>query len=97
MNLKSVPPRVRGYMYIAWTGMALGALGVLGFVLSFWQVGSVAVAEADLAAATPWFAYISIFVWLLGLGVAWYGRRKLDAAVRERKRELADAARVELD
>ncbi len=97
MSLKNVPPRVRAYMYITWLGMGLGGLGLLGFVLSFAQVGSRAVAEADLAAATPWGAYISIFTWVAGLAIAWYGRRRLDAAVRERKKELADAARVELD
>jgi len=97
VNLKSVPPRVRNYIYITWTGMGLGLLGLLGFIASFFQVGSPTVAAADLNAETPWFAYISIFVWLAGLAIAWYGRRKLDAAVRERKKELADAARVELD
>lgn len=97
MNLKNVPPHVRRYMYITWMGMAVSALGVLGFILSFWQVGSPAQATVDVHTDTPWGAYISIFAWVIGLAVAWYGRRRLDAAVRERKKELAAAARVELD
>ena len=97
MNLSGVPGHVRRSLYITWTGMGLGALGLIGFILSFWQVGSPAVAAADLNAATPWGAWISIFVWVTGLAVAWSGRRQLNAAVRERKQELADAARVELD
>ncbi len=97
MSLKDVPPRVRTNMYITWLGMGLGAAGILGFFLSFGAVGSPAAAVADVHRDIPWGAYISIFTWVSGLLLAWYGRRKLNAAVSKRKQELADAARVELD
>lgn len=97
MSIKDVPVRVRTYMYMTWAGMGIGALGIIGFILSFSQVGSPAVAEADLSAAIPWGAYAAILAWVIGISLAWFGRRRLNAAVRERKKELAAAAMVELD
>jgi hypothetical protein len=84
-------------MYIAWAGMVLGAAGILGFILSFNQVGSPAVALSEGQRVVPWFAYISIFMWVGGMLLAWYGRRQLNVAVRKRTEELAAAAVVELD
>lgn len=97
MSLKDVPAHVRAYMYITWTGMALGGAGILGFVLSFNAVASSAQAAVDVHRDIPWGAYISIFAWVGGLLLAWYGRRQLNAAVSRRTQELADAARGELD
>ncbi len=97
MSLKDVPAHVRRYMYLTWVGMILGALGVLGFILSFWQVGSPVQAATDLQTPTPWGAYFAILLWVVGMVITWIGRRKLDSAVRARKRELAAAATVELD
>ncbi|KAF0209371.1 MAG: hypothetical protein Q8S43_00865 [Actinomycetota bacterium] len=97
MNLKGVPPHVRVHMYITWAGMALGALGILGFFLSFNSVGSPAQALEDVHRDIPWGAYISIFMWVGGLLLAWYGRIMLNKAVRKRTQELADSAVVELD
>jgi hypothetical protein len=97
VNLKNVPTSVRVHLYITWAGMALGALGIIGFILSYGQVGSPAQAAADLQNKIPWFAYISIFAWVGGLLLAWYGRMRLNAAVRKRTQELDDAAKVELD
>jgi predicted small integral membrane protein len=76
--------------------MALGAIGILGFFFSYGQVGSPAQAALEVQ-RIPWFAYASIFMWVGGMALAWYGRRQLNAAVRKRTKELEDAARVELD
>jgi len=97
VSLKDVPASVRTHMYIAWAGMVLGAAGILGFILSFNQVGSPAAAVVDVHRDIPWFAYISIFMWVGGMLLAWYGRRQLNVAVRKRTEELAAAAIVELD
>jgi threonine/homoserine/homoserine lactone efflux protein len=42
-------------------------------------------------------AWISIFAWVGGMALVWYGRRQVDSAVRRRRQELADAAKVDLD
>ena len=84
-------------MYITWVGIVLASLGLLGFILSFGAVGSPAQAVSDVHRDVPWGAYSSIFAWAGGLGLTWYGRRQLNAAVRKRTQELADAAVVELD
>jgi len=97
VSIKDVPARVRAHMYLTWAGMALGAVGILGFILSFNQVGSPAQAVVDVHRDIPWVAYISIFMWAGGMLLAWYGRKQLNAAVRKRTQELADAASVELD
>lgn len=97
MSFKDVPASVRMNMYIAWAGMVLGAAGILGFILSFNQVGSPAAAVTDVHRDIPWIAYISIFMWVSGMLLTWYGRRQLNVAVRKRTEELAAAAVVELD
>jgi hypothetical protein len=85
------------YLYVTWTGMALGAAGILGFILSYDSVGSPAQAAVNVHRDIPWVAYVSIFAWAGGLLLAWWGRRRLNAAVGRRKQELADAARAEVD
>lgn len=97
MSLKDLPARVRAYVYLTWTGMGLSALGILGFFLSFNAVAGPTRWAVGVHRDIPWGAYGAIFAWVIGLVLTWYGRRRFDAAVRARKRELEDAARVELD
>lgn len=80
MSGSKVPARVRAYVYAYRTGMVLGGLGILGFVLSFWEVGSKAAAAVDVHEEVPVLAYASIAVWAVGLVVMWFSRRRLTAA-----------------
>lgn len=81
MNLRNVPPAVRFQLYLFWVGMVVAGLGVAGFFLSFWQVGSASAATVDVHENVPWLAYASIAAWVVGLGAMWSSRRRLDAAV----------------
>jgi hypothetical protein len=81
VSLRHVPIGVRAYLYLFWAGMAVGGVGVVGFFLSFWRVGSSAAAMTDVHYDTPVGAYASIAAWVLGLVAMWFSRRKLDAAV----------------
>jgi hypothetical protein len=77
--------------------MGLSVFGILGFFLSFDAVAGPSRWAVGVHRDIPWGAYAAIFAWASGLAITWYGRRRIDAAVRARKRELADAARVDLD
>jgi hypothetical protein len=97
VSLKELPPHVRANVILTWAGMALAALGILGFALSFTSVAGPSRWAGDVHADTPWVAWISIFAWAGGMALVWYGRRQVDGAVRRRKQELADAAKADLD
>jgi hypothetical protein len=84
-------------MYLFWVGMAASGLGVVGFFLSFWQVGSPAQAAIDVHEIVPVWAYVSIALWVSGLLVMWYSRRVIDAAVAAKLREKREAVTVDLD
>ncbi len=92
MSLKVLPAHVRLHLYLFWTGMAVAGLGVIGFFLSFWQVGSASQASIDVHTDIPVIAYISIAAWVGGLLLMWYSRRTLDAAVARKLEESAPAA-----
>lgn len=87
MSLRAVPRNVRVHIYLYWSGIVLAGAGVLGFLLSFWQVGSSSAATVDVHSEIPVLAYASIAAWVIGLGAMWYSRRKLDAAVAEKMRQ----------
>ena len=95
MSLKVVPVRVRVHLYLFYAGMVLAGLGVLGFILSFGQVGSSAQAMIDVHEDIPVVAYAAIFAWAIGLALMWYGRKTVDAAVREKVRENEAAKQAE--
>ena len=95
MSLKVVPVRVRVHLYLFYAGMVLAGLGVLGFILSFGQVGSSAQAMIDVHEDIPVVAYAAIFAWAIGLALMWYGRKTVDAAVREKVRENEEAKQAE--
>jgi len=92
VSLAILPARVRTYLYVFWAGTAVAGLGVVGFVLSFWQVGSADQATIDVHYAVPVLAYASILAWITGLALMWYGRRRVDAAVAARLKENRAAA-----
>jgi hypothetical protein len=96
VSLKVLPPRVRAHLYLFWVGMALSAAGIVGFFVSFWQVGSPKAAALDVHTDVPVFAYASIFAWGIGLAIMWYSRRKVDAAVAAKLKETREAAYVDL-
>lgn len=87
MSLSVLPPRVRAHLYLFWVGMFAAGFGVIGFFLSFWEVGSPAQAAIDVHEQVPVLAYVSIFAWVVGLAIMWYSRRKLDSAVAARLAE----------
>jgi len=95
VSLKVVPVRVRVHLYLFYAGMVLAGLGVLGFILSFGQVGSSAQAMIDVHEDIPVVAYAAIFAWAIGLALMWYGRKTVDAAVREKVRENELAKQAE--
>jgi len=97
VSLKVLPPHVRAHLYLFWVGMALAGAGVVGFVVSFWQVGSSRAAALDVHTDVPVLAYASIFAWVIGLAIMWYGRRKVDAAVAARLKENRETMYVDLD
>lgn len=96
MSLKVLPPHVRAHLYLFWVGMALSGAGVIGFFVSFWQVGSSRAAALDVHTDVPVFAYASILAWVVGLAIMWYSRRKVDAAVAAKLKENREAAHVDL-
>ncbi|MHB8051370.1 MAG: hypothetical protein ACYDHQ_09170 [Coriobacteriia bacterium] len=81
MSIRNVPPAVRLQLYVFWVGMAVAGIGVVGFFLSFWQVGSSSAAAVDVHSDVPVLAYASIVAWVIGLAAMWSSRRRLDAAV----------------
>lgn len=95
MSLKVLPKRVRVHLYLFYAGMVLAGLGVIGFILSYNQVASSAQAMIDVHNDIPVVAYAAIFAWAIGLGLMWYGRRTVDAAVRDRTRENQEALRAQ--
>ena len=97
MSLKELPPHVRGNVYLSWFGMALAALGILGFLLSFGSIAGPEQIASDGQAVFPWVAYVSIFAWAVGLAISWFGRRNIRTAVRKRQQEMQEAARIDLD
>ncbi|MHB1342206.1 MAG: hypothetical protein ACYCX5_10680 [Coriobacteriia bacterium] len=97
MSLKELPAHVRTHVIINWVGVALAGLGILGFILSFNDVAGPARWAENVHTDIPWIAYISIFMWAGGLGLAWYGRTRVKTAVRKRQEELAGAAKVNVD
>lgn len=97
MSLRILPPHVRAHLYLFWVGMGLAGIGVLGFVFSFWRVGSAAQAAVDVHTDVPVVAYVSIVAWVVGLAVMWYSRRALEAAVAARTRETRAAMYVDTD
>jgi len=97
VSLKELPSHVRANVYLSWAGMAVAALGILGFLLSFNSIAGTEQIASDGQAVFPWFAYISIFAWAVGLVMTGIGRRNIRAAVRKRQQEMREAARVDLD
>ncbi|MDO9556555.1 MAG: hypothetical protein Q7J82_03095 [Coriobacteriia bacterium] len=97
MSVKELPPHVRRNVYLSWAGMTIAALGILGFFLSFASIAGPEQIASDGQAVFPWFAYISIFAWAVGLIVSWLGRRNIRSAVRKRKQEMQEAACVDLN
>lgn len=97
MSFRELPRHVRVHMIIGWTGMVLAGLGILGFIFSFNDVAGPSRWANDVNTDIPWFAYISIFMWAVGIFLAWYGRHRINIAVRKRQAELAAAATVDLD
>jgi hypothetical protein len=95
VSLKVLPARVRAHLYVFWVGMAVAGLGLAGFILSFWQVGSASAAAVDVHRDVPYLAYASIAAWLVGLVLMWYGRRKVNAAVAAKLKEDREAMYVE--
>ena len=95
MSLKVVPARVRLHLYLHWAGMVAAGLGVVGFFLSYKQVGSAAQAAIDVHRQVPVFAYASIFIWVAGLALMWYTRRRIDSAVKARLAENCDALLID--
>ena len=95
MSLKVLPPHVRAHLYLFRVGMVASGLGVVGFFLSFWQVGSARQAAIDVHTDVPVLAYASILAWVGGLLVMWYSRRTLDAAVAARLEENRTAMLAE--
>jgi hypothetical protein len=91
VSLKNVPAHVRAHYYLFWTGAVVSALGILGFFLSFNEVGSPAQATIDVHTDIPELAYASIAAWLLGMVVMWYGRRRVNVAVAKKLRENREA------
>ena len=81
MSIRNVPTAVRIQLYLFWAGMVIAGLGVMGFFLSFWEVGSSAAAVVDVHDDIPILAYASIVAWIVGLAAMWWSRRRLDAAV----------------
>jgi uncharacterized membrane protein len=90
--MSEVPPRVRRFIYLYYAGIVIGALGLIGFVVSFGQVGSAAQAAIDVHETAPVLAYASIAAWLVGLATMWFAKRTLDAAVREKMSQNRIAA-----
>lgn len=90
--MRDVPRRVRNHLYLYRGSMVLGGLGLVGFLLSYGQVGSPAVAEADLAAPFPVLAYASIGLWVVGIALMFYSRRVLQSAIQARAAENQQAA-----
>jgi hypothetical protein len=84
------------HLYLYWVGMVIAGLGVVGFFLSYWQVGSPAQAAIDVHDRVPVLAYASIFAWVAGLAFMWYGRRRVDAALKARLQQNRDAAIADL-
>ncbi|MCE5202922.1 MAG: hypothetical protein ABFC80_01930 [Coriobacteriales bacterium] len=97
MSFRALPKNVQVHLVLWWAGMIVAGLGVLGFILSFNEVAGPSRWATDVSTDIPWFAYISIFMWAGGGLLAWYSRHRVNAAVRKRKAELADAARVDVD
>ncbi|MHB1017005.1 MAG: hypothetical protein ACYC2X_03810 [Coriobacteriia bacterium] len=95
MSIRNVPSAVRLQLYLFWTGMVIAGIGVVGFFLSFWQVGSSSAASVDVHSDVPVLAYASIAAWVLGLAAMWWSRRRLDAAVAAKLAE--DAAGLYVD
>ncbi|MDI6901682.1 MAG: hypothetical protein QMC79_08335 [Anaerosomatales bacterium] len=90
MSLREVPAHVRANLYLGWFGMALAAAGIVTFIASFGAVGSASAAAVDVHTDVPWVAYAGIAAWVVGLGIAWFSRRRLRAALRARMREVAE-------
>lgn len=97
MSLKDLPARVRTYLYEYWAGLIVAGLGVLGFVASFFQVGSAAQAAVDVHTDIPVFAYLAIGAWLVGIVLMWHGRRRLIAAMDARSAEKKSALSVGIE
>lgn len=96
MSLKHLPAHVRAHLYLFWVGAVAAALGILGFFLSFNQVGSPAQASIDVHTDIPTFAYASIAAWLVGIMFMWYSRRRLNAAVAKKQQQDREAMLVDV-
>jgi len=90
MSVRSLPGHVRAHLYLWWLSLALGALGVIGFVASLPQVASPARAAIDVHTDIPWMAWTAIFLWAAGIALGFVARRGLHTAMREKA--AADAA-----
>jgi len=96
VSIRNVPPVVRFQLYVFWAGMAIAGIGVVGFFLSFWRVGSSSAASADVHYDVPVLAYASIAAWVVGLAAMWWSRRRLDAAVAAKLAEDQSGLYVEI-
>lgn len=95
MSRSPVPGHVRAHIFLFRFGAAAGALGVIGFFLSYWQVASPALAAGDVHYEIPMLAYASIFAWFGGIALMWYSRRQLRAAVERKQAEDREAIYVD--
>jgi hypothetical protein len=91
-----VPSHVRTLLYLFWIGAVAAALGILGFFLSFSEVGSPAQATIDVHREIPVLAYASIAAWLLGMVLMWLTRIRLNAEVAKKQRADRDAMIVDV-
>lgn len=65
----TVPQAARTSMLLLRAGLAVAALGIIGFFLSYGQVGAPALASADFHPMPP-LAWASIVAWAAGMVVA---------------------------
>lgn len=69
MTRPELPPNVRYAMWALRGGLAVAGLGIIGFFLSYSEVGAPSLASADYH-AIPTLAWLSIVAWFAGMGVA---------------------------
>ena len=66
---RELPPEVRRALWVLRGGLGIAALGIVGFFLSFNDVGAPALAAADRH-PLPMGAWVSILAWCAGMVVA---------------------------
>ncbi len=69
MTSPKLPPEVRWALWALRAGLAVALVGIVGFLLSFGQVGAPSLASADYH-PMPTVALASVVAWFVGVGVA---------------------------